>query len=258
MLQRINVLAVQAANGTNSASDRQAIDAEVQQLKTEMQRVFKTTTFNEKQIWPDESIRQSATLIGTTKVQAVTIATPERQYVYIDNNSYDKIAYNGYEILANEQGVSLSWTDYDGELHETDKIDWDTLKNNGYQFQIGDYFSATDTELFDSSGDPVFNFNFNVALSVAGEATTADIIQAISNTRMSSSTSVSMSGRFENASGASQSKTRFSVSASINYSAAYSSREYADTTIGETGYDFTNGSDQFMEPTALVPNGSNR
>ncbi len=95
MLQRINVLSVQAANGTNSASDRQAIDKEVQQLKTEMQRVFKTTTFNEKQIWPDENVRGEAIIIGTTKVQAVTITTPQRQYVYIDNDSYDKIAYNG-------------------------------------------------------------------------------------------------------------------------------------------------------------------
>ncbi len=48
MLQRMNELAVQAANGTNSASDRLAIDNEVQQLKTEMDRVFTTTKFNEE------------------------------------------------------------------------------------------------------------------------------------------------------------------------------------------------------------------
>ena len=48
MLQRINELAVQAANGTNSPTDRQHINDEVQALKTEMERVFQTTAFNDK------------------------------------------------------------------------------------------------------------------------------------------------------------------------------------------------------------------
>src|SRR5450432_2726806 len=38
-LQRIRELAVQSLNATNSASDRQALDAEVQQLKSEIDRV---------------------------------------------------------------------------------------------------------------------------------------------------------------------------------------------------------------------------
>ena len=70
MLQRINELSVQAANGTNSASDREAIDAEVQQLKTEMERVFETTRFNEQYIWPEENIVQVPTVVGTRQVQA--------------------------------------------------------------------------------------------------------------------------------------------------------------------------------------------
>lgn len=47
MLQRINELAVKAANGTNSESDRAAIQAEVDQLTTEIDRVAETTKFNE-------------------------------------------------------------------------------------------------------------------------------------------------------------------------------------------------------------------
>ena len=47
MLQRMNELAVQAANGTNSASDRQAIQNEIKQLTTEIDRVAETTKFNE-------------------------------------------------------------------------------------------------------------------------------------------------------------------------------------------------------------------
>ena len=47
MLQRMNELAVQAANGTNSTSDRTAIQNEIKQLTTEIDRVAETTKFNE-------------------------------------------------------------------------------------------------------------------------------------------------------------------------------------------------------------------
>ena len=47
MLQRMNELANQASNGTNSEADRDAIQAEVDQLTTEIDRVAETTKFNE-------------------------------------------------------------------------------------------------------------------------------------------------------------------------------------------------------------------
>ena len=47
MLQRMNELAVKAANGTNALSDRQTIQDEVDQLLTEIDRVAETTKFNE-------------------------------------------------------------------------------------------------------------------------------------------------------------------------------------------------------------------
>ena len=47
MLQRMNELAVQASNGTNSKTDRDAIQSEIDQLTTEIDRVAETTKFNE-------------------------------------------------------------------------------------------------------------------------------------------------------------------------------------------------------------------
>ena len=47
MLQRMNELVVQAANGTNSQSDRQYIQDEIDQLISEVDRVAETTKFNE-------------------------------------------------------------------------------------------------------------------------------------------------------------------------------------------------------------------
>ena len=46
MLQRMRDLSVQASNATNSKSDREALQAELTQLRSEVDRVAKTTTFN--------------------------------------------------------------------------------------------------------------------------------------------------------------------------------------------------------------------
>ncbi|MCX4267489.1 MAG: flagellin [Lachnospiraceae bacterium] len=55
MLQRMNELAVQAANGTNSESDRQSIQDEIDQLVTEIDRVAETTKFNETYLLKGDS-----------------------------------------------------------------------------------------------------------------------------------------------------------------------------------------------------------
>jgi flagellin len=46
ILQRIRELAVQSSNATNSASDRQALQTEVGQLGSELNRIAQTTSFN--------------------------------------------------------------------------------------------------------------------------------------------------------------------------------------------------------------------
>lgn len=53
MLQRVNQLSVQAENGTNSISDRYAIQEEVDQILAEIDRIADTTTFNEIPIFRD-------------------------------------------------------------------------------------------------------------------------------------------------------------------------------------------------------------
>jgi flagellin len=55
MLQRIRELAVQYANGTTSESDKEAIEAESEQLKEEITRVGTTTKFNEVELLSAEA-----------------------------------------------------------------------------------------------------------------------------------------------------------------------------------------------------------
>ena len=75
MLQRMNELAVQAANGTNSVTDRQYIQDEVDQLVTEIDRVAETTKFNETYLLKGDDTK--ATTKTYTANYAVTYAKNE-------------------------------------------------------------------------------------------------------------------------------------------------------------------------------------
>ena len=56
MLQRANELAVKAANGTWTESDRRMIDTELQQLKNEIDTTSKHTVFNEISLFPEDGV----------------------------------------------------------------------------------------------------------------------------------------------------------------------------------------------------------
>ena len=72
MLQRMNELAVKAENGTLTADDRNAIDAEVKQLVSEIDRVASTTTFNEQNLL-DGSFCNKALQVGAESGQHINM-----------------------------------------------------------------------------------------------------------------------------------------------------------------------------------------
>ena len=66
MLQRANELAVKAANGTLSDGDRDLVDAEIQQIKAEIDKVADHTVFNEKKLFPENGFSpRSASVMAT-------------------------------------------------------------------------------------------------------------------------------------------------------------------------------------------------
>ncbi|WP_313642295.1 flagellin [Stenotrophomonas sp.] len=72
-LQRIRELAVQSRNATNSDSDREALNAEVQLLKAEIQRVAEQTNFNGTKLL-DGSFQAQSFQIGANQGQTIDIA----------------------------------------------------------------------------------------------------------------------------------------------------------------------------------------
>ena len=72
MLQRMNELAVKAANGTQTSADRGYINQEVQALVSEIDRVASTTTFNEKNLL-DGSFKKVGLQVGAEAKQLITL-----------------------------------------------------------------------------------------------------------------------------------------------------------------------------------------
>ena len=72
-LQRIRELAVQSANATNSASDRAALDAEAQQLVSEIERVANQTAFNGTSLL-DGSFANAAFQVGANVNETITVS----------------------------------------------------------------------------------------------------------------------------------------------------------------------------------------
>jgi len=74
MLQRIRELSVQAANATNSRSDRAALQAEVAQLASEVDRVARQSQFNGRNLL-DGSFDGAAFQVGANAGDTITVAT---------------------------------------------------------------------------------------------------------------------------------------------------------------------------------------
>ncbi len=71
-LQRIRELAVQSANSTNSASDREALNQEVEQRLAEIERVASQTSFNGQKIL-DGSFGTAAFQVGANAGETISI-----------------------------------------------------------------------------------------------------------------------------------------------------------------------------------------
>jgi flagellin len=77
-LQRMRELSVQAANATNSGSDKDSLDKEFGELSKEIQRVMGGTSFNgQKILGADAGAKQFQVGAGTTSNDSITITTTD-------------------------------------------------------------------------------------------------------------------------------------------------------------------------------------
>jgi flagellin len=88
MLQRMRDLAVQSSNATNSKSDREALQAELSQLRSEVDRVAKTTTFNGAKLL-DGSFTGGVFQVGANSGDNITVgALSNTKVAELGNSQY--------------------------------------------------------------------------------------------------------------------------------------------------------------------------
>lgn len=73
ILQRIRELSIQSANGIYNDADRKTLDAEVQQLKLEMDRISETTSFNGQKLL-DGTLGETFLQVGSQANETMEIA----------------------------------------------------------------------------------------------------------------------------------------------------------------------------------------
>ena len=131
MLQRMNELAVKAANGTQSEDERSYIQNEIDQLTTEIDRVAETTKFNETYLLKGDQDNEKAYTYtygtATNKVATVTMPTTDSQkgtkLTVEFKNTASGDAQNEVAKLIRDQGLSVTYTSTTAASGTADKFD---------------------------------------------------------------------------------------------------------------------------------------
>ena len=104
ILQRIRELSVQSANATNSASDRQALQAEVGQLVSELDRIATNTEFNGQKI-----------LDGTFGTAIFQVGANANQTIQATTNNFRTNQYGNYRVVGAETSASATGRNPQGD-----------------------------------------------------------------------------------------------------------------------------------------------
>lgn len=219
ILHRIRELSVKSANDTNEASDRLAIDAEVQELKKEITRIFTDTEFNAKKIWDENP--NSRVQIGIELLPAVTTNDTT---VYGTLNEINKAAIpgNGYFALnADDSGITVTWDAYNGNSYTSELIPWaDSLAGN-HKFNLSDYI--------DTAANPeLAGIDFAYSYTAIEAATLEDVIDSINGERVYINPSTYESTALYAKDGSALSGLGISFSTSLNYGALLASEKDFD------------------------------
>ncbi|MBI1396959.1 MAG: flagellin [Betaproteobacteria bacterium] len=116
ILQRIRELAVQSANASNSAGDRKAIQSEVSQLTSELDRIANSTEFNGLKLL-DGSFGSASFQVGANANQIITAQTGDFRTSVYGNQDYHS------DTIAAASGAAFTAGSFDIQGLETKTID---------------------------------------------------------------------------------------------------------------------------------------
>lgn len=108
ILQRMNELATQAANDTNTETDREAINKEMEALKNEIDRIKETTQFNTQNLL-DGSFDDKKLQVGSLEQQniGITINNMDAASLGVDSLSVESHDDAGTSMTAVQNAINL-------------------------------------------------------------------------------------------------------------------------------------------------------
>ncbi len=135
MLQRMNELANQAANGTQSETDRQYIQDEISQLTTEIDRVAETTKFNEIYLLKGDGTKGTKTLEAHDaglKGSLESIGDGKSKFTAEALKVGDSVNIGGTEYNI----VGSSRTNDYADISSTTVVKGDVIEQNGIKYTV--------------------------------------------------------------------------------------------------------------------------
>ena len=182
MLQRMNELAVKAANGTQSEDDRSYIQNEIDQLTTEIDRVAETTKFNETYLLKGDQDNEKAYTYSyataTGKAATATMSTTaSTKGSKITTMTFKTTAsadeQNEVAKLIRDQGINVQYSSKDSAT--TGKVvNSATVSLNGTDKYTVTNTTGNDYSIKDAKGNEIATFTLENAN--LGEKDKADAI----------------------------------------------------------------------------------
>ena len=171
MLQRMNELAVKAANGTQSEDDRSYIQNEIDQLTTEIDRVAETTKFNETYLLKGDQDNEKAYTYSyataTGKAATATMSTTaSTKGSKITTMTFKTTAsadeQNEVAKLIRDQGINVQYSSKDSAT--TGKVvNSATVSLNGTDKYTVTNTSGNDYSIKDAKGNEIATFTLENA-----------------------------------------------------------------------------------------------
>jgi len=140
ILQRIRDLSVQSANGSNSNQDRKALQAEVGQLISELDRIATTTKFGGRSLL-DGTFGSSAFQVGANANETINISLQSAETSYLGRNSVDA---DGTEFGIGEAAAAALPANNGNTANNTLIITGSLGSNTAGEIAIGANASAAD------------------------------------------------------------------------------------------------------------------
>ena len=175
ILQRMNELATQAANDTNTSTDRTAIKAEIDQLTSEINRIQSTTQFNTQNLL-DGKFTSKNLQIGSLKGQTIKIS--------ISNMNAATLGVSGLTVDKNSTaGVSMSKIQAAIDKVSTQRSNLGALQNRlehtiNNLDTTSENTSAAESRIRDTDmADEMVQYSKNNILSQAGQSMLAQANQ---------------------------------------------------------------------------------